>query len=321
MTKKMFLAFEGGLLDRVAELREDSVKLAAASAAGKVLPVWRGKPLMSAESPAGRQLEFLSETHPLVADRLQSLLFLGSANEQFYFAVDLSDWSPETGEGVEPGFVDRSEQNHPELAATQSFADLRANMAHLTALDAEIASTAKSMLGWHRSHRFCARCGTASTMTQAGWRRDCPSCGGQHFPRTDPVVIMLVTNGNSILLGRSPGWPDGMYSLLAGFVEPGETLETAVKREVAEETGVQVENVAYLASQPWPFPSSLMIGCKAEAVSRDLSIDTNEIEDAIWLTREELLSVFAGTHPTIKPARSGAIAGYLMENWLADRTP
>lgn len=158
-------------------------------------------------------------------------------------------------------------------------------------------------------------------MTQAGWRRDCPSCGGQHFPRTDPVVIMLVTNGNSILLGRSPGWPDGMYSLLAGFVEPGETLETAVKREVAEETGVQVENVAYLASQPWPFPSSLMIGCKAEAVSRDLSIDTNEIEDAIWLTREELLSVFAGTHPTIKPARSGAIAGYLMENWLADRTP
>lgn len=156
-------------------------------------------------------------------------------------------------------------------------------------------------------------------MTMAGWQRDCPSCDRKHFPRTDPVVIMLITHGNSVLMGRSPQWPEGMYSLLAGFVEPGETIEAAVRREVFEEAGVRVGDVEYLASQPWPYPSSLMFGCRGEALTRDITIDPIEIEDALWITREEMLDVFAGTHPVIKPARIGAIAHFIMQHWLADK--
>jgi len=153
----------------------------------------------------------------------------------------------------------------------------------------------------------------------AGWQRNCPACGAHHFPRTDPVVIMLVTRGNSVLIGRSPGWPDGMYSLLAGFVEPGETLEAAVRREVFEETGVRVGPVRYLASQPWPFPASLMFGCQGEALEGAITIDPAEIEDALWLTREEMVTVMAAAHPRIRAPRRGAIAHFLAEAWLADR--
>ena len=129
---------------------------------------------------------------------------------------------------------------------------------------------------------------------------------------------MLITNGDDVLMGRSPGWPEGMYSLLAGFVEPGETLEAAVRREVFEETGVSVAEVGYLSSQPWPFPMSLMFGCSGQATSRDITIDPHEIEDAIWVSRQDMMTVFAGEHPVIKPARKGAIAHFLLENWLAD---
>ena len=130
---------------------------------------------------------------------------------------------------------------------------------------------------------------------------------------------MLITSGNSVLVGRSPGWPERMYSLLAGFVEPGETLEAAVRREVFEEVGVHVGHVSYLASQPWPFPASLMFGCAGEALSQDLIIDPVEIEDAMWVTREEMMRAFAGEHPDLAPARKGAIAHFLLQNWLADR--
>ena len=153
----------------------------------------------------------------------------------------------------------------------------------------------------------------------AGWQRNCPSCGAQHFPRTDPVVIMLVTHGNRALLGRSPGWPEGMYSCLAGFVEPGETLEAAVRREVLEEAGIRIGTVRYLASQPWPFPASLMIGCAAEALTDTITRDPAELEDAIWITREEALATLSGERPDILPARKGAIAHFLLSNWLADR--
>jgi len=129
----------------------------------------------------------------------------------------------------------------------------------------------------------------------------------------------LITLGNSVLMGRSPGWPDGMYSLLAGFIEPGETMEAAVRREVWEEAGVQVGAVSYLASQPWPFPASLMFGCAGEAITEAIKIDPAEIEDAMWVTREEMATVFAGQHPKINPARKGAIAHFLLENWLSDR--
>jgi NAD+ diphosphatase len=129
---------------------------------------------------------------------------------------------------------------------------------------------------------------------------------------------MLITHGNSVLMGRSPGWPQGMYSLLAGFIEPGETLEAAVRREVFEEAGVHVGAVNYLSSQPWPFPASLMFGCQGEATSTQINIDPIEIEDALWISREEMMEVFAGNHPNILPARKGAIAHFLLVNWLAD---
>jgi NAD+ diphosphatase len=180
-------------------------------------------------------------------------------------------------------------------------------------------ATAKAVLHWHRSHGFCAVCGVASEVSQGGWQRTCPACGAHHFPRTDPVVIMLVTRGNSVLLGRSPAWPEGMYSLLAGFVEPGETLEAAVRREVLEEAGVHCGAVSYLASQPWPFPASLMFGARAEALSEAIVLDPEELEHALWVTREEMVTVMAGLHPTIKPARNGAIAHFILVNWLADR--
>ena len=153
----------------------------------------------------------------------------------------------------------------------------------------------------------------------AGWQRNCPDCGGKHFPRTDPVVIMLITHGNSALIGRSPGWPEGMYSCLAGFVEPGETLENAVRREVMEEAGVPVGAVSYLSSQPWPFPASLMFGCKGEALSTDIQLDPVELEDARWITREEMVQAFNGQHPEVRAPRKGAIAEFLLSGWLADR--
>ena len=155
-------------------------------------------------------------------------------------------------------------------------------------------------------------------MIAAGWQRACQACDARHFPRTDPVVIMLITLGNSVLMGRSPHWPEGMYSLLAGFVEPGETIEAAVRREVFEEAGIKVGEVRYLASQPWPFPNSLMFGCQGFATSDDITIDPVEIENAFWVTREDMMAATAGQRPDMRPARQGSIARFLIEKWLAD---
>jgi len=156
---------------------------------------------------------------------------------------------------------------------------------------------AKAMLDWHNRHGFCANCGSRSVMKAAGWRRECPACSAQHFPRTDPVVIMLAIEGERCLMGRQTRFPPGMYSALAGFLEPGETAEDAVRREIHEEAGVRCTRVTYFASQPWPFPSSLMIGCFAQALSDEINVDHKELEDARWFSRDEIAAMFAGTHP------------------------
>jgi NAD+ diphosphatase len=156
---------------------------------------------------------------------------------------------------------------------------------------------ARSLVHWHQSHAFCARCGTPSVMQDAGYRRHCVPCGGDHFPRTDPVVIMSVEHGDAVLLGRQASWPAGMYSALAGFMEPGETIEQAVAREVFEEAGVRVRDVEYVASQPWPFPASLMIGMRATALSRDLTVDGNELEDARWFVKSDVQKMLQRSHP------------------------
>lgn len=309
------VVFGGSGFDRAGRLRGDAEGLAALLAAGQVLPVWRGKPLFD----RGERLAWLPAGHPVLAGA-EPPVFLGLDGDTACFAADISHWAPEAGaEAVQAGFFDPSFQTHPALPAHVAFAELRGVMVGLSPRDAELAATAKALVQWHRSHRFCSACGAASEPAEGGWHRRCPACAAQHFPRTDPVVIMLVTQGNRALVGRSPGWPEGMFSCLAGFVEPGETIEAAVRREVAEETGIAVGEVRYLASQPWPFPASLMIGCHGHALTDNIVLDPVELEEALWLTREEMVTVMAGQHPRLKPARKGAIAHFLIANWLADR--
>lgn len=311
------VTFGGSALDRAAWMRgrEDLIGARLEGGDAGVLPLWRGKPLFRGDAAV-----WLAPDHPVLAAADGITVFLGLGDGRAYFARDLSDWQP-PAEAELPGggFFDPTEQRHPDLPADHAFVELRSRMAVIGARDAELVATAKALLGWHRSHRFCSACGAASVPAEAGWQRRCPACAAQHFPRTDPVAIMLVTRGNRVLLGRSAGWPEGMYSLLAGFIEPGETMEAAVRREVAEETGVTVGRVRYLASQPWPYPASLMLGCAAEAESEAITLDPVELEAALWVTREDLVAVFAGVHPAIRPPRKGAIAAFLLSNWLADR--
>lgn len=313
------VTFGGSGLDRAAHLRGDAAALERlwAGDAARVLPLWRGKPLFRLGD--AQELGWLPATHPLVTARAARSVFLGRDGGAARFAVDISDWDPDEIPDTLDAFLDPSEQRHPLLDQDLAFAELRRMMTVLTPREAELAATAKAITGWHRSHAFCSRCGARSEFWMAGWQSKCPACGAHHFPRTDPVVIMLITHGNSVLMGRSPHWPQGMFSLLAGFVEPGETIETAVRREVFEESGVHVGAVSYLASQPWPFPASLMLGCHGQADSHEITIDPDEIEDAKWVSREQMLAVFAGESDAMLPARRGAIAQFLLSNWLADR--
>lgn len=309
------VTFGGSGLDRAAELRDDATALArlAADPSARGLPIWRGKPLFDGEP---RALGWIPMDHQALIGAAPPI-FLGRDEAGPRFALDISSWEPEEMPDTLGAFLDPSEQRHPSLPG--AFVELRANMTALTPRDAELAATARGLTSWHASHGYCARCGAASDVDQGGWRRTCPACGAHHFPRTDPVVIMLITHGNDVLVGRSPQWPQGMYSLLAGFVEPGETLEAAVRREVVEEAGVVVGEVGYLASQPWPFPASLMIGCWGHATDRAIKIDPVEIEDARWISRQDMADIIAGRRDDIHAARRGSIARFLIERWLADR--
>ena len=203
---------------------------------------------------------------------------LGLHGETAYFAVDLSDLEdPAT---------------HPGLAGRGSFADLRSFGPLLGHDEGNILAYARGLTWWHSRHRFCGVCGHPTVSAEAGHVRRCtnPDCATPHFPRTDPAVIMLVHDGDRCLLGRQPRFPPGMYSTLAGFVEPGESLEEAVAREVFEETNIRVGEVTYHSSQPWPFPSSLMLGFHAEATSHDIRTEQDELEDAQWFSRSEILN-------------------------------
>jgi NAD+ diphosphatase len=304
------VTFAGGGLDRAEDLRRHPEILETLPV--KTLPMWRGKPLINSV----RDGLALVEGHAF--ETLGTPVLLGRIDGAAVFARDVSALDIAGDAETLGAFQDDSEQTHPDLPAGTAFCELRRMMTHLSPLDGELAATARGALEWHRSHGFCPNCGTATQVGKAGWMRACVGCGRTHFPRTDPVVIMLVTRGNSVLLGRSPAWPEGFFSCLAGFMEPGETMEAAVRREVWEETGVHVGAVSYVSSQPWPFPGSLMLGAHGLATSEVIEIDPEEIAEAIWLTREELADVFAGTHPRVLPARDGAIAHFLLKNWLAD---
>ena len=310
------VTFGGGKLDRRAEVRGHADKLKALEEDEKTanIVLWRGKVLVN-----GNSLARLPSSAGILAWAAEPAIFIGYDGATPVLAWDASDWIPPEGIPDTMGaFFDPSRQKVSDLGETFEFCELRAVMAELSLIDAEAAATARALTGWHQTHRFCSQCGANTVHGMAGWQRDCPTCGGHHFPRTDPVVIMLITKGNSLLLGRSHGWPEGMYSLLAGFVEPGESLESAVRREVYEESNIEVGEVVYLASQPWPFPTSLMVGCVGRALSTDIVVDPNELDDAIWIVREEMLTIVSGTHPKLSAPRLGSIARFIIERWLAD---
>jgi NAD+ diphosphatase len=239
---------------------------------------------------------------------------LGATGESVFLGV--ANDAPRFGFALEPETIERL-----KARADLKITDLRTvavqglvGAEHLPPL-----AEAKALLNWHARHRFCPNCGAPTKVVQAGWRRDCPACGMQHFPRTDPVVIMLAISGERCVLGRSRRFAPTMWSCLAGFAEPGESIEEAVRREVLEEAGIACGRVSYFASQPWPFPSSIMIGCHAQALSEDLVIDREELEDARWFSRDECAAMLARRHPqglTTPPPI--AIAHHIIRSFVED---
>ena len=228
------------------------------------------------------------------------------------------EWQPASATDLFLGIQD----GQPRFSATeQPHANARAAFDTIGALaedEAPLFAAALSLAWWHSRHLFCANCGASTDIERGGWSRRCPECSAQHFPRVDPVVIMLAEHEGRLRLGRQPQYPLGRYSALAGFLEPGESIEAAVARELHEEAGIRVTDVTYVASQPWPFPSSLMIGCHARALEDELTIDRTELDDARWFTREEIAAAFAGdADAAFQPPPRFAIARTLLEHWLA----
>ena len=276
-------AYSGSLLERAAALRGDDAKLAALLKHPRAGVYVVGGELIVLKAQGAAPDPLFSPDEARTLGVARETVFLGLLHD-----------APRFGVGIDPAAIE----------ALKARADLKLIDLRTIAVQGEVDTVhvpplaeAKAILGWHARHRFCPNCSAATVLTQAGWRRDCPVCKAEHFPRTDPVVIMLPIKGDRCVLGRSPRFPPTMWSCLAGFCEPGESIEEAVRREVAEEVGVTCARVRYFASQPWPFPASLMIGCHAEAVSDDVVIDKSEIEDARWFDRAELKSMLLRQHP------------------------
>ena len=279
------IPFSGSPLDRASNKRTDAEWLEAQlrDAASLVWPFWQLRPFIRANSArdAGKAPAYLNvDLARQIAGPEAISVLLGLDNGRAVFAIDID------------AEIDPAESD--AMRGLGEFCEARAAAQMLPFEAAAILGQAKALIDWHRRHGFCPNCGAKTFLVDAGYRRHCEACGADHFPRTDPVVIMLAINGDACLVGRSARFPKGMFSALAGFVEPGETIEEAVAREVFEEAGVRVHKVTYFATQPWPFPSSLMIGCFAEAEARDLKIDTTELAEAFWLERSKLRALFSG---------------------------
>ncbi|WP_292224962.1 NAD(+) diphosphatase [Brevundimonas sp.] len=296
--------FAGNPLDRAGDLRNDPEWLAeqADKPYAQAMVLWEGRPLIE-DHADGPRLAWVSMSHArdMVRDRE---LFLGLWRDEPVFAVEFE------------GSIDPAEGAVRGIGA---FHEMRAAAAILSATEAAMAGGAKSLFDWRRKHGFCANCGTLTQTASGGWKRVCPACGTEHFPRVDPVTIMLpVYQGGPepiCLLGRQAAWPQGRMSALAGFLEPGESIEEACAREVKEEAGLTVIDTAYHSSQPWPFPSQLMIGLIAEVSDNQAQPDQTELESVAWLTRAEVRAVLAGEHPTIQAPPPFAIAHSLIKAW------
>ena len=283
-------AFCGQPLDRADYLRVDPAALAELRGDALLLTLDGLAPLLDGEG----RLAF----SPVAATRDDAeLVFLGLLDGRALFGA-----VPETG----------------DTAPAYTLREMWRMLIGLPAEELALYGGARSVLDWHARHRFCARCGQPTVLAKGGWQRDCPACGAQHFPRTDPVAIMLIEHEGSLLLARQPRYPPRSYSALAGFIEPGESIEEGVAREAWEEAGVRLRDVRYVASQPWPFPSQLMIGCHALAEARELTIDFTELEDARWFTRAQVIEAMEkGPDSTgfVAPLRQ-AIAHHLLRWWL-----
>lgn len=299
------IAFAGSVIDRADAVRSDPAKLAA-------LTNWRARllrldglaPLITPEG--GLEWGTLAD-----ADDAAELVFLGldPDGRAAFVAVDPKLVGPKLV-GAKLVGVGSTAPPDPRLWQV---------MGLLSPPDLAVYGAAKALVDWHARHQFCARCGHGTRLAKGGWQRDCinPACNAQHFPRTDPVTIMTVEHEGRLLLGRQPRFPPRRYSALAGFVEPGETVEEAVAREISEEAGLVVRDVQYVASQPWPFPSSLMIACHAVATSEAITIDTTELDDARWFTRDQVIAAMRGDEDAafIAPPPF-AIAHHLLRWWL-----
>ena len=289
--------FSGPYLDRIAHLRKDEAWVAAALAGAEaaIVPVWQSRSLVEAR-PDGLAAAFIAAGDFGGEARDRELVLLGTFGSRTYFAAEVTE-----AERVLARFPD----------ADVRFEDLRLVGSQLEAQQAGLLAYARAMLYWRQRQRFCGICGAPTLSTSAGHVMTCsnPECATDHFPRLDPAIIVLVTDGERALLGRQASWPEGRYSTIAGFVEPGESLEDAVAREVLEETGVRIDAAEYHSSQPWPFPSSLMIGFTATADGGQAPKADEELEDVRWFTRAEIASGFPGLPPP------QSVSYRLIEDW------
>jgi NAD+ diphosphatase len=261
--------FAGNPLDRMSQRRQDASWVASLlqDPETRLLPLHSLKPRVRHSSAVTLDWQSATSWHSLIDDG-NTLILLGLRDGRAYFALDAPPVDPSRGD-------------------TETM-DARTVAPMIDTGEAAILAEARSLIDWHARHRFCAQCGTPSVVASGGWVRHCPNCKAHHFPRVDPVVIMLAVRGERCLLGRGRRRPGARFSCLAGFMEPGETPEEAVRREIVEESGVEVGRVRYLASQPWPFPSSLMMGFLAEALSEEIRIDPEELAEARWFGRDEV---------------------------------
>lgn len=311
-------------IDRLANHREDDDFTATLrdQPDSRFILIGRGRPVLKRTADGFKALFSAEEIQEI--GHLRECAMLGRDSSGGLFAQLLDDEAiviEETAD--EGGLVDTRQfiiPDRPDLFVHDLRAMAIEGGASIDVLG--LLGEAKSLLHWHARHRFCANCGAQTKLADAGWRRQCDACRAQHFPRTDPVVIMLVVRGDKCLLGRQPRFNKGMYSALAGFLEPGETIEDAVRREVIEESGIRLGRVAYLASQPWPFPSSLMIGCIGEALNEDIIIDKNELDDCRWFSRNDVKMMFERNHPDgfLAPHKL-AIAHHILRAWRDGETP
>jgi NAD+ diphosphatase len=299
------LGYTASLIERAAERRVDTAALAALEADAQARAYVVGGELIVLNKATEPHDPLFTLTQARALGRTGEMVFLGLMHGVPRFAVMLDANDAEALKA----------KDHLVVTDLRSIAIRGLVEAdHLPPL-----AEGKALLTWHLRHRFCSNCGAATNVVEAGWRRDCPSCRTQHFPRTDPVVIMLPVAGERCLLGRSHRFQTGMWSCLAGFVEPGEAIEDAVRRETREEAGIVCGRVTYFASQPWPFPTSLMIGCHAQALSHEIIIDKNELDDARWFDREEVAAMLLRRHPQgLTTPPTVAIAYHIIRAWVED---